>query len=154
MRLRLKKLIVCFIVVLTQASSVWADDAISVEHATVRATPPGQSNSAAFMTLTNASAHEVSLLSARSPVAAQVELHTHQHDQGIMRMRQVESIVLPARSSIALQPGGYHIMLLGLTAPLIAGEQTKIHLDFSNGESQTLMLPVMMPGGHGAGHHH
>ncbi|MDF2182776.1 copper chaperone PCu(A)C [Neptuniibacter sp. CAU 1671] len=154
MRLAINRLVLSTSLLLGTLTPAWADSAIIIEDAFVRATPPGQSNSAAFMRLKNSSDQAVNLTTAASDVADKVELHGHQHDNGVMRMRQMMSITLPPQTTTALEPGGLHIMLLGLHSPLVAGEQIELNLSFSNGETQTVTLPIQMPGGHGAGHQH
>ena len=122
---------------------------INVESAYVRAVPPGQMNSAAFMQLKNDSSEDISLVAAKSQVAENVELHTHTQDNGVMRMRQISEISLPAGEAIKLQPGGMHIMLIGLTQNLTAGENISLLLEFSDGSQQALEVPVqaIMPMG-------
>ncbi len=115
---------------------------VNVESAYIRAVPPGQMNSAAFMQLKNDGTDEISLVAAKSQVAKNVELHTHIHDNGVMRMRQINEISLPVGEAIMLQPGGMHIMLIGLTQNLSAGENIKLSLEFSDGSKQALEVPV------------
>lgn len=115
---------------------------VNVESAYVRAVPPGQMNSAAFMQLKNEGPEDISLVAAKSQAAKNVELHTHTQDNGVMRMRQVSEISLPAGEAITLQPGGMHIMLIGLTQNLAAGENISLSLEFSDGSQQALEVPV------------
>lgn len=115
---------------------------VNVESAYVRAVPPGQMNSAAFMQLKNEGSEDISLVAAKSQVAKNVELHTHTQDNGVMRMRQISEISLPAGEAIKLQPGGMHIMLIGLTQNLTAGENISLSLEFSDGSQQALEVPV------------
>ena len=115
---------------------------VNVESAYVRAVPPGQMNSAAFMQLNNQGTENISLVAAKSQVAKNVELHTHTQDNGVMRMRQIEKISLPAGEAVKLQPGGMHIMLIGLTQNLTAGENISLSLEFSDGSAQALEIPV------------
>ncbi|WP_372738057.1 copper chaperone PCu(A)C [Neptunomonas sp.] len=115
---------------------------VNVESAYVRAVPPGQMNSAAFMQLKNEGPGDISLVAAKSQAAKNAELHTHTQDNGVMRMRQVSEISLPAGEVITLQPGGMHIMLIGLTQNLAAGENISLSLEFSDGSQQALEVPV------------
>lgn len=115
---------------------------VYVESAYVRAVPPGQMNSAAFMQLKNEGPEDITLVAAKSQVANNVELHTHTQDNGVMRMRQISEISLPAGEVIKLQPGGMHIMLIGLTQNLSAGENISLSLEFSDGSTQALEVPV------------
>ena len=104
----------------------------------VRMVPPGQSVSAAFMILHNHGIKERSVVAAYSDVAAAVELHNHIMEDGMMKM----------------QPGGSHIMLIGLTRSLEMGEKVAIELEFADGERLSFEAPVQMaPGGHDQANH-
>lgn len=116
---------------------------ISVEQPFARATPPGQPNSAAFMQLTN-HGEATALVAADSSAAQTVELHTHTHEDGVMRMRKVDQIDLPAGETTVLQPGGLHVMLIGLEQPLQEGSQIDLTLEFADGTRQQLEVPVKM----------
>jgi len=140
------------------SSSVLAD--VIVEAPYARAVPPGQPNSAAFMTLNNGD-KAVSLVSGSSSAAKVVELHTHTHKDGVMSMRKIDKIDLPANGEVSLEPGGLHVMLIGLKEQLKADQQIDLTLNFSDGTSQALTLPVRsvmggmkMSHGKGEGHQH
>ena len=77
----------------------------------VRLLPPGSPNTAAFMVLKNDADKPVKLVTVASPEAGRAELHTHLHENGVMKMRQVESIEIPARGEAVLKPGSLHVML-------------------------------------------
>ncbi|GAA0784342.1 copper chaperone PCu(A)C [Marinobacterium sediminicola] len=147
----MKKLLTLFTSSLLLSSAATAAD-ISVEGAYARATAPGQPNSAVFMQIGNGG-DATSLVGASSHAAQVVELHAHLHDQGVMRMRKIDAIELPAKSQIELAPGGLHIMLIGLESPLKAGSQIDMVLEFADGTSEALMVPVqhVMPAGMGHG---
>ena len=76
------------------------------------------------------------------------------NDNGKMMMRKVDGIAVPAMGMTNLQPGGYHIMLLGLKHPLKSGEMIEITLTFDNGSTQSLTVPVKAMGGGMTMHHH
>ncbi|MBY4677678.1 copper chaperone PCu(A)C [Marinobacterium arenosum] len=115
---------------------------VQVEGAYARAMPPGQANSAAFMVLKNHADTPVALIDGSSNVADKVELHIHSHDNGVMRMRQVEKIEISAHGETVLQPGGLHLMLLGLKEQLKPDQQIELELVFSDQSRQTLTVPV------------
>ncbi len=117
-------------------------ETFEVQDAYVRAVPPGQPNSAAFMRITNHGPDHRALLAAESDKAEVVELHSHRMEDGMMQMRQVEQIDLPAGETAVLEPGGLHVMLIGLTESLAPGDQIELTLGFDDGEKQTLSLPV------------
>eukprot|EP01029_Cantina_marsupialis_P023958 TRINITY_DN60467_c2_g1_i1.p1 TRINITY_DN60467_c2_g1~~TRINITY_DN60467_c2_g1_i1.p1 ORF type:complete len:169 (-),score=19.33 TRINITY_DN60467_c2_g1_i1:367-813(-) len=122
-------------------ASVFASS-IEVEDAYVRATPPGLPNSAAFLTIENETDTSLSLVKASSQVAKSVELHTHDMKDGVMKMYQVPKIDIAADSKTVLKPGGFHIMLIGLSKPLKEGEKVSLTLEFSNGETKTIEVPI------------
>jgi len=107
-----------------------------------RETPPGTTNSAVFMTLDNPGEQTRTLISASSDVAPQVELHNHVMVGDMMQMRRIESINVAPHQQTPLQPGGLHIMLLGLAHPLKEGETITLTLTFANGEHRQLTVPV------------
>ncbi len=125
-----------------QPATLKAADAVKVENPYVRAAPPGQVNSGAFLTLLNSSDADHSLQSAASNVAEKVELHTHTNNNGVMEMRQVPQIDVAAKGRSELKPGGFHIMLLGLKQPLKAGETADITLTFEDGSTTTITAPI------------
>jgi len=108
----------------------------------VREVPPNMPNSAAFMQLKNLTDTPLALVSAGSDAAKTVELHEHVNVDGMMQMRQIPKIDIPAQGTTMLQPGGLHVMLIGLTQKLKEGENVTITLNFSDGESVTLDAPV------------
>jgi hypothetical protein len=82
------------------------------------------------------------LTAASSPVAEVVELHTHTMEDGMMRMRQVDKIDLPAGEVVKLQPGGLHVMMIGLKQQLIPDEKVPLTLIFEDGSSKQVEAPV------------
>ena len=95
-----------------------------------RATPPGARSGGAYLTIENHGRDNDQLIRAESPVAASTELHTMRMEGEVMRMRAVTSIGIPAGATMALAPGGYHVMLVGLKKPLVAGERVPLALTF------------------------
>lgn len=112
------------------SASALAD--IRVADAYVREPIPGKTMSAAFMQITNDGAENKTLVSANAPWAASIEIHTHIHDNGVMRMRQLPALDIPAGDTVILQPGGLHLMLFGLQPPLPAA--LPLNLCFSDGQ--------------------
>jgi len=108
----------------------------------VRAVPPGQPNSAAFMSLRNTTDEDRALVGAESPAAGVVELHSHVEEGGMMRMRRIERIELPAGAATTLAPGGLHIMLIGLTSELTPGRSVELTLILDDGERLVIQAPV------------
>lgn len=123
-------------------SALAQDSAVSVSDPYARAVPAGQPNSAAFMTLSNRSDTSHALVSAASPAANTVELHTHVNEGGMMRMRKVERIEIPAGQTVVLAPGGLHIMLIGLKQALEPGDSVALDLSFDDGSKAKVQAPV------------
>lgn len=122
-------------------------DQVLVDEAYVREVPAGQQVSAAFMTLHNNDMDDHKIVSATSPAAKNVELHTHTHENGMMKMRQVPHINIPAGGDALLKPGGLHIMLIGLTQTLTKDAPVSVTIKYEDGSEKQLSLPVkgMMP---------
>jgi periplasmic copper chaperone A len=105
-------------------------------------------NGGAFMTITNGSGQADRLVSAQSPAAGTVEIHETYDDNGVMRMRPVPGgFEIPAGGKLELKPGGKHIMLIGLTAALEAGQEIELTLNFEKAGAITLKAPVREAGG-------
>ncbi|MBK7194629.1 MAG: SCO family protein [Myxococcales bacterium] len=132
-----------------------AASALMIHDAYVRAVPPGSTVSAAFMMIHNPTATLRAVVAATSPAARTVELHTHVDDGGVMRMRQVERIDVPAHGMATLAPGGYHIMLIDLVAPLAEGTTAPVELVFDDGARLRVDAPVraVTPPAGGHAHH-
>lgn len=121
------------------------------------ATPSQVSTGAVyFRSLRNTGKTPDRLLSASSPVAARVGLHTMNMDGNVMRMREVPAIELPARSETKMghaQTNGYHLMLEGLKAPLKDGDRFDLTLRFEKAGERTVQIWVQQPRG-GTAHQH
>lgn len=128
-------------ILLLFASAVWAGS-VSIENAYVRHMPPTQKVTGAFMTLKNDSAENRAAVSAESEVAETAELHTHIHENGMMKMRQVDKIDIVAGSETVLEPGSFHVMLIGLKQPLELGQMVAITLNFDDGSSTQVQAEV------------
>jgi hypothetical protein len=129
-----------------------APPAIAVHEPWARAALQGRT-SAAYMTVENGTDTIDRLVSASSPVARVVELHTHLMDGGVMRMRPVTAIEVNPGEPAMLRPGGLHIMLIDLARPLRAGETIPLTLRFERAGEMTVEVPVQPAGASGAGHH-
>ena len=108
------------------AAAAEGDRSVKVANAWVRAPAAGQKAVAAYVELT--SAHNAALVAAGSPVASGVEMHSSSVEGGVMRMRGVRRIELPAGKTVKLAPGGLHLMLVDLKQPLKAGDVVPLTL--------------------------
>jgi periplasmic copper chaperone A len=118
---------------------------VVVSDAWVRATAGTEdpSMTGAFMALDNEGTEDVSLTGASSPVAGMVELHEMAMVDGSMTMRKVDAgFAIEAGYGQVLMPGGNHVMLMGLTEELAPGDEIELVLEFSDGTSEELTVPV------------
>lgn len=108
----------------------------------VRLLPPTAKITAAFMTLMNHGDKTMKLIKVESDIANKVELHNHIKINGMMKMREVESITIKKNKSIELKPGSYHIMLIGIKKALKKGQEVKLKLYFDDKSSIEVKAPV------------
>lgn len=131
--MHLRSLIISAAVFLSFSHNSYAEQAgnLHVDRAYARATMPGQTSGGAYVTIENKGKDADKLISASSPAAKSVEIHTMAMDGNVMRMREVPHIDITAGSKITMKPGdGYHIMLIGLKQPLKAGDKVPLTLTF------------------------
>jgi copper(I)-binding protein len=115
---------------------------LHIGHPWSRATPPGAQTGGAFLKLTNNGKAADKLVKAETPAAGTVELHTMSMDGNVMRMRQVESIELKPGASVALAPGGLHIMMIGLKQALKQGDKVPMTLWFEKAGKVEVQLAI------------
>jgi copper(I)-binding protein len=116
------------------------------------ATPTAKSG-AAYVSLMNHAAEADRLISAATPVAEMAEIHKSDVVDGIMKMQAAGPLDIPAMGTLEMKPGGYHIMLMGLVAPLKRGDEIQITLTFEKAGQVTVKVPVgeVAQGTHGHG---
>jgi copper(I)-binding protein len=107
-----------------------------------RPTPPIASVGAVYFSITNAGRKADRLLAISSPIARQAEIHESRVVNGTLQMRPVESIECPPGATVRIEPGGLHVMLLGLTHPLAAGTTFPLSLRFRDAGSVTVQVAV------------
>lgn len=134
-----------------------AEPVVNVSEPYVRLVPPSAPATGAFMLLSNSGNAARQLVAADSPVAKTVELHTHLNENGVMKMRQIKEIGIPAHGETRLKPGSYHVMLIDLKAPLQEGDGVPLTLTFDDGSVQKVVAPVRsiastLPGAHQPAH--
>jgi len=115
---------------------------ITVTEGYIRGLPPGQMTTAAFMRLFNSAGQVIRIQSASSPAAERAEFHRSSHSNGMMSMEALAAVVVPARGELVLEPGGVHLMLINLTAPLREGDSAELTLQLEGGQQLTVTLPV------------
>ncbi|TNF07224.1 MAG: copper chaperone PCu(A)C [Gammaproteobacteria bacterium] len=113
-----------------------------VRDAYIRGLPPGQTVTAAFMTLDNGLDKDCQLVGASSPLAGSAEVHAHSHHGGTMSMRPVPSLLIPSGEQVSLSPGGYHLMLFGIQNTLEDDNEYSIRLLFKGCPEVEIKAPV------------
>lgn len=133
--------------------------AIRIDHPWARPTQPGQQNGAVYLkSVSNRGKEADRLVRASTALAERVELHTMSMEGNVMRMREVADIPLPAGQTVKLEPGGLHLMLMGLKQPLKLGDTFALTLEFERGGRTEVKVWVQQPkdapaAGHGQHKH-
>ncbi|MCG3728796.1 copper chaperone PCu(A)C [Vibrio cincinnatiensis] len=120
----------------------YADDSLMIKEPYARATPPNAPTSAVFGTLINHSHNDQYIVAVSSPAAGKIELHDMIKEGEIMKMRQVETLKVPAQGYLELKPGSFHIMLFDLQHPFTEGETITLQLLMKNGQSLSFKAPI------------
>ena len=128
--------------------------ALEVEGAYLRELPPGQTTSAMYMTLRNTDDGTVQIVGARVDAVDTAEIHEHRHEDGMMRMQRVEALDIAPGASVALAPGGYHLMLIKPKKPFKKGDTLTVTLHTAHGYSKAVNMEVKeRPSGEAHQHH-
>lgn len=118
--------------------------AVSVTGALCRPTPVGRQSTGCYLTLTSTAADR--LVSLSTPVAGRVEIHESRIESNMMMMRELrEGLPLPAGKTVELKPGGNHIMLLAVTAPLTEGQTVPLTLNFATATPVVVQATIGQP---------
>jgi periplasmic copper chaperone A len=124
-----------------------------IDHPWARPSAGQAKNGAAYLRISNSGKTADRLLSVSTPAAGKTELHNHVHEAGVMRMRQVEAIDVPAGATVELKPGGLHVMLFELQKPLHVGFGFPLTLTFAKAGAVEVTVLVEQPGAAAQGHH-
>jgi periplasmic copper chaperone A len=139
---------IAFAASLVVASAAMAQTSqLEVTNAWARATPGKAENGAAYLTIQSPTPDR--LMSASSPVAKKAELHTMSMEGMVMKMRPLAGLDIPAGQPVTLKPGGEHIMLEGLGAPLREGQSFPLTLTFEKAGIRTVTVAIEKPGAAG-----
>jgi copper(I)-binding protein len=122
-------------------SSVWAQ--VKIDNAWARATVQGQKATGAFMKITAPQATR--LVAVSTPVAGVAEIHEMKMDGGVMKMRAMSALELPTNQTVELKPGGYHLMLMDLKAPLSKDGSIALTLTFRDAKGAESKQQVSVP---------
>ncbi len=116
---------------------------VEVSNAWVRATVPGQPVAGAYLDIRASS--KLKLVGVSSPVAERGEIHEMKDEDGMMKMRAVKAVELPAGKTVSLAPGGLHVMLFGLAEPLTEGRKVSLSLKLRRPSGVTFNHVVEVP---------
>jgi copper(I)-binding protein len=131
-----------FSIGILMSSTLAAQVAVVVEP-WARATVQGQKATGAFMKIT--SKEGAKLVGASSPAAGVTEIHEMKMDKDVMKMAAVPSLEIPAGKSVELKPGGYHVMLMDLKAPLADKSSVPVTLTFENAKGVKSQVELQVP---------
>lgn len=118
---------------------------ITIGHPYARPSIPGQQVGGGYLKLVNQGVAADRLVSATTAAAASVEIHSMTMEGDVMKMRPVDAIELPSGATVKLQPGGFHLMLMGLKAPLKAGDRIPLTLKFERAGEVVVTVNVEVP---------
>lgn len=141
------RILACITLALLWSSAAGAHSyklgALEIGHPWARATPPTAPAGGGYLTITNTGTTSDRLISIKSPAAGAVQVHEMKMDGNVMRMREIEGgLAIPAGATVALAPGGFHLMMMGLKAPLKQGERVPVTLVFEKAGSIDVELAV------------
>jgi copper(I)-binding protein len=126
------------------ATAAGAEPGLTVREAWARATPPGTTVAAAYLTLVGG-AQPDRLVGATTARAAMTQIHVVTEAEGMARMRPVDGVDIPARKTVLLAPQGLHLMLMRLSQPLVAGERFPLTLTFAQAGEVDVEVAVRSP---------
>ena len=122
---------------------------VEISRPWARATAAGLETGGVFLTIRNRGGSSDRLVGGSSPAAQSVEIHAMSMDGAVMRMRQQQAVDIPAATSVELAPGGTHLMLVGLKAPLNQGKTVPVSLEFEKAGRKTVEVRVRAIGSTG-----
>lgn len=143
------RMTLCFVIIFNSSAYSYNENEVTaeitplvIEQGYIRETIPGTTISAAYLTLINTSNKDIMLTGITSNISKRIELHNHEITNGVMQMRQINHIVIPANKQVTLQPSGLHIMIFDLQKGLKANDKVNLNLQFSRAKSKQIELPV------------
>jgi copper(I)-binding protein len=128
------------------AANSYVKGFLQIRNAWIRATPPGADVTAAYLEIRNTGKERDRLVAASSPAAERVEMHVMAHEGGVMKMREVQSLDVPARKQLVLRPGGPHLMIIGPRNVFAKGQRIPLVLRFERGGDVQVHLEVRAAG--------
>ena len=128
--------------------------AVAISDAWVRALPPGQPNTAAYLTVSNSGGTAWTITGATADIADEVQIHTTREVDGYQRMEQLARLDVAPGQAVAFAPGGAHLMLLGLKRMPVPGEHVRLCLQSAEGGEACTTADVRKTAGGEQTHEH
>ena len=122
---------------------VYSEDSLVIEDAWIRATPPGVSAGAGYMTIRNISSTDDKLIGASTDRAKMVQLHMTMMENDTAKMHHQDTIEIKIGSEVKFEPGGLHIMFMGLTKGFEEGQHVSVTLTFQHAGEMRIEMPVL-----------
>ncbi len=133
------------IIILVFSTLIQAKPKIEIADAWVKEVPPVSRVSVLFMKITNRGSTDDKLIGVKTDIAEHAEIHKMVMEGDIMKMRKIDQLTVPARGEVVLEPGGIHIMLIGLKKIPQKGDRVKVELIFERSGKTTIEVPVRPP---------
>ena len=92
--------------------------------------PPGRSVTGGYLNIQNNSEKDITLIGIDADKFSTIEVHEHRQEDGIMQMRKVDNLMIPSKGSIVMRPGGYHLMIFGITKDFVVDDVVDVNLKF------------------------
>ena len=140
--INLKNMVAVFFSYLFLTNVCYSSALISIEHAWSPEAPPVVKVMAGYMKINNLSNKDIKIEKLSSNLFKRVEIHLSEKKNGMMRMIKQKNLIIKAKSHIELKPGALHMMLIGKSKAIKAGENIPVALTFNNGETTHINLKV------------
>lgn len=121
----------------------YSEDSLVIEDAWIRATPPGASTAAGYMTISNKTSTDDKLIGTSTDRAKMVQLHMTMMENDTAKMHHLDMIEIKSGSEVRFEPGGLHLMLMGLTDSLKEGDNVSVTLTFQNAGEMRIDMSVL-----------
>lgn len=125
---------------LLAAGVAYGDQSVTISDAWVRATAPGQTVAGAFLEITSPT--RASIIGVESEAAKSAEIHLSGMENGVMKMREIKKIDVPAGKTLRFAPGGYHIMLIDVKHALAPGEKVPLSLKLERADKSLVEVTI------------
>lgn len=142
MRAPISAVLLALLCTLMPLSLAQAADALRFESPWLRATPPGAAVGAGYATLRNDGDVPRVIVGVETAIAAEAMIHSMTHQNGMMKMRHLDQLEIPAHGSAVLKPGADHLMLMDLKQPLAKGQTVPLDFVFADGTRQRVDFAV------------